>query len=45
MKRTADFTAEERAVIRARSRYQTSAELARVFETPPRVIANIVRYS
>lgn len=44
MKCARDFTAEERAVIRERARYQSSQELAAVFGTTPRVISNIVRY-
>jgi len=44
-KRTADFTTEERAVIRERARYQDNATLAAVFGTTARVIANIKRYA
>lgn len=33
----------ERSAIRERSRYQTKAELAAVFNTTPRVISNILR--
>jgi hypothetical protein len=45
IKHTKDFTAEERAVIRERLRYQDSQTLAAVFGTSPRVINNIARYS
>jgi hypothetical protein len=44
-KRTADFTAEERAVIRERARYQDNTTLALVFGMTARVIANIKRYA
>ena len=44
-KLTADFTTEERRVIRDRARYQCREELARVFGTTPRVIGNILRYA
>lgn len=40
-----DFSAHERAIIRDRLRYQSSAELALVFGTTARVIRNIARYS
>lgn len=43
MKRFRDFTAEERAVIRERRRYQSAQELALVFNTTSRVIASCVR--
>lgn len=39
-----DFTAEERAVIHERRRYDSAATLALVFGTSPQVIGNIVRY-
>lgn len=41
MKRAADFTAEERSVIRARRKLQSSSELARVFGTSSQVIGAI----
>jgi hypothetical protein len=44
-KHTADFSADERAVIRERARYQDNATLAAVFGTTARVIANIKRYA
>jgi hypothetical protein len=44
-KRTTDFTAEERAVIRERARYQDNDTLAAVFGTTARVIANIRKYA
>ena len=43
LKPAADFTAEERAVIRERRKYQSAGELAAVFGTTWQCIAAICR--
>lgn len=42
-KLAADYTCEERAVIRERRKYQSAKELGAVFGTSPQVIAAICR--
>lgn len=43
LKLATDFTAEERAVIRERRKYQSAGELASVFGCTPQCIAAICR--